>query len=504
MTAASRNVGTIADGVDRDRIAVIDLLDTAPVTLTYGDLTDRARAVARGLAKAGIVSGQRVGLLALNRADYLTVTLGATLVGAILVPLNIKLPFETLRAIMQIGEIDFLFYESPFRDLVMGGVRAVALGPDFEDFLDPGPFEAAPVTAATVSMQPYTSGSTGLPKGVLLTHGGQMWAAATLVEHRRLQPDHRAILAAPMYHKNAIVAMKTALLSGGSMVVMPRFDAAAYGKAIADWGVNMLTGVPTMMRLLLDSPGLPEPEARAKVQVVSMGSAPASDRLLADIRAAFPNAALQFNYGTTEGGPIMFGWFHPDGRERPPHSIGYPIPGCEWKLVGDRPDEGELAVRNPGIARGYHKRPDATAERFVDGWYRTGDILRHDDAGWFYFVARTDDMINSGGENIYPQEVEAVLERHPAVRAATVIGVEHAIKGQVPVAFVVLEDGAAADEAELKQFTLANGPAYAHPRRVLTVSRFPLTGTNKIDKAALRDSLGAAQPAEQEQGPAHV
>jgi len=111
-------------------------------------------------------------------------------------------------------------------------------------------------------------------------------------------------------------------------------------------------------------------------------------------------------------------------------------------------------------------------------------------------------MINSGGENVFPQEVEAVLERHPAVRAATVIGVEHAIKGQVPVAFVVLEDGATADEAELRQFTLANGPAYAHPRRVLTVSSFPLTGTNKIDKAALRDSFSAMQTAEQEQGPA--
>jgi acyl-CoA synthetase (AMP-forming)/AMP-acid ligase II len=115
MTAAPRNVGTIADTVDRDRIAVIDLAGPAPVTLTYGDLTDRARGVARGLTKAGIGPGQRVGLLSLNRADYLTVTLGTTLAGAVLVPLNIKLPFDTLRAIMQIGEIDFLFYEAPFR-----------------------------------------------------------------------------------------------------------------------------------------------------------------------------------------------------------------------------------------------------------------------------------------------------------------------------------------------------------------------------------------------------
>lgn len=504
MTGPARNIGTIADDVDRERIAVVDLADAEPFTRTYGELTDRARAVARGLAKAGVGPGQRVGLLSLNRSDYVTALLGTMLVGAIAVPLNVKLPFGTLRKIIDVGEVDFIFFEPAFAGLVTDNTAAVAFGPAFEDFLDPGPFDAAPVAADTVSMQPYTSGSTGLPKGVLLTHGGQAWAAEILVEHRRLRPDHRGILAAPFYHKNALVAVKTALRAGGSMVIMPRFDAAAYAETIAQWDVNMLTGVPTMMRLLLDSPALPGLEARRKVEVVSMGSAPASDRLLADLRAAFPNAALQFNYGTTEGGPIMHGWYHPEGKERPPHSIGYPIAGCDWKLVGDKADEGELLVRNPGVALGYHKRPDATAERFVDGWYHTGDILRHDADGWFYFVARSDDMINSGGENVFPQEVEAVLERHPAVRAATVIGVDHAIKGQVPVAFVVLEDGAAAAEDELKQFALANGPAYAHPRRVTVVSQFPLTGTNKIDKAALRTAFDTGQVTDQEKGPAHV
>ena len=504
MTAASRNAGTIADAVARDRIAVIDLLGPEPFTLTYGELTDRARAVARGLRKAGVGPGQRVGLLAFNRADYVTVVLGTMLAGAIAVPLNVKLPFETLRAIIQVGEIDFVFFEPPFRELVPPGVGSAGFGADFDAFLDPGPFEAAPVTAETVSMQPYTSGSTGLPKGVLLTHGGQIWAAEILVEHRRLRPDHRAILAAPLYHKNAIVAVKTALLSGGSMVVMPRFDAAAYAQAIDRWDVTMLTGVPTMMRLLLDSPALSDEAARRKVRVVSMGSAPASDKLLADLRAAFPEAELHLNYGTTEGGPIMFGWYHPDGRARPPHSIGYPIAGCEWKLDGARPGEGELIVRNPGVARGYHKRADATAARFAEGWYRTGDILRRDADGWFYFVARTDDIINSGGENVFPQEVEAVLERHPAVRAATVIGVDHEIKGQVPVAFVILEDGAIFDEAALKQFALANGPAYAHPRRVMAADQFPLTGTNKIDKAALRARIDEILATEQKRVSAHV
>ena len=487
MNAPVRNLGTIADDIARDRVAVIDLAGGVPCTLTYGELADRARAVARGLAAAGRTPGDRIGILALNRVDYITVLLGILRMGAIAVPLNVKLAAATLKHLIAVGEITFLFYESPFAACIDHVEGAVCFDDGFEAFLDPGVFEAASVTADSISMQPYTSGSTGLPKGVLLTHRGQDWAARTLVEHRRLTPGDRSILAAPMYHKNAIVAIKTALVSGGSMVVMSRFEADDYARAIAEHDVNMLTGVPTMMRLLLDSPALPDTSVRESVRVISMGSSPASDRLLADIAGAFPAAEIQLNYGTTEGGPIMLGWYHPDGLPRPPHSIGYPMPGCEWRLLGDDPKAGELVVRNPGVARGYHKRDEATAERFGDGWYRTGDLIRVDDDGWFYFVARADDMINSGGENVFPQEVEAVLERHAAVRQAAVIGIDHEVKGQVPVAFVVLESGATAAEAELKRFTLDHGPAYAHPRRVIAVASLPLTGTNKIDKSALAE-----------------
>ena len=495
MSEAVRNLGLIADHVPGGRLAVVDLGGDAARVITYDALRAEVRAVARGLAARGIRPGDRVGLLALNRAEYLTVAFGAVLAGAVVVPLNVKLSAETLRAILRQDGVAMLFAEDAFRDLAPEGVPVVGFSDEYRDFLQPGDFEAAPVQADTVSMQPYTSGSTGLPKGVLLTHGGQLWAAETLVAARRLSENDRAILAAPLYHKNAIVAAKTALRSGGAMIIMPRFDASGYAKAIEDWGVNMLTGVPTMMRLLLNSPELPPLEVREKVRVVSMGSSPASDRLLADIAEAFPKAEIHLNYGTTEGGPIMFGWYHPDGTPQPPHSIGYPIAGCEWKLDGNAPNEGELWVRNPGVAKGYLNRPEATERAFRDGWYRTGDILRHDENGWFYFGARMDDMMVSGGENVFPQEVEAILERHPDVRQTAVIGVPHEIKGQVPVAFVVLKDGARADEPALRQFALANGPAYAHPRRVLFVPQLPLTGTNKIDKAALANAYAQASAA---------
>ena len=293
------------------------------------------------------------------------------------------------------------------------------------------------------------------------------------------------MISAPFYHKNAIVAIKTALLPGACLAILPRFDAPATIAAMEHHRLTMLTGVPTMMSLILREPALAKAD-KSSVRVLSMGWSPASDQLLADLHTQFPAAEIHLNYGSTEGGPIMFGWYHPKGLRRPPHSIGYPIPGCEWKLVnGPSPDEGELYVRNPGVAKGYLNLPAATASRFEDGWYKTGDVLRHDGKGWFYFVGRVDDMFVSGGEDVFPQEVEALLERHPGVRQAAVIAVSHELKGMVPVAFVVRQTGTGVDEPALKEFTLAHGPAFAHPRRIVFVDAIPLTGTNKIDRAAL-------------------
>jgi acyl-CoA synthetase (AMP-forming)/AMP-acid ligase II len=217
-----------------------------------------------------------------------------------------------------------------------------------------------------------------------------------------------------------------------------------------------------------------------------MGSAPSSDQLLAQLRTAFPIAQALVVYGVTEGGPVPLGP-HPEGKPRPQGSIGVPYRGTGAKLIGGtHDDEGELIVCNPGILFAYHNLPKETAERVRDGWYYTGDICRRDRDGFYYFVGRTDDMFVSGGENIFPIEVERLLERHSAVHQAYVLPFEHEMKGQVPYAFVVLRDGAQVTEDELKQFALAHGPAYQHPRRVFFLSELPLAGTNKIDQKQLR------------------
>jgi acyl-CoA synthetase (AMP-forming)/AMP-acid ligase II len=217
-----------------------------------------------------------------------------------------------------------------------------------------------------------------------------------------------------------------------------------------------------------------------------MGSAPASRQLLEEINHRLPNAEPLVVYGVTEGGPVPLGP-HPAGKPRPLGSIGAAYAGTATRLVGGAsPDAGELIVKNPGVLLAYHNLPEETATRIRDGWYYTGDICRRDADGFFYFIGRTDDMFVSGGENIFPIEVETLLERHPAVQQVLVLPFDHALKGQVPYAFVVLRANHTSSEDDIKTFALANGPAYRHPRRVFFLDRMPLAGTNKIDQPLLR------------------
>jgi long-chain acyl-CoA synthetase len=299
-------------------------------------------------------------------------------------------------------------------------------------------------------------------------------------------PKDVILVAAPLYHKNALNAIKQGLTAGATMVLLPQFDVERYIAAIGEHRCTVISGVPTMMAMVLTRRDLLAKTDTSSVRTIMMGSAPSSPELLRDLRAHFPNAEPLVVYGVTEGGPVPLG-SHPEGKPRPPGSLGVPYPGTDAKLVGGPgADEGELALRNPGILLGYHNLPDETAKRLREGWYHTGDVFRRDRDGFYYFVGRTDDMFVSGGENIFPGEVEALLLRHPAVHQALVMPFDHELKGHVPYAFVVPRGGAKVTEDELKQFALANAPAYQHPRRVFFLEQFPLAGTNKVDREQLR------------------
>jgi acyl-coenzyme A synthetase/AMP-(fatty) acid ligase len=206
------------------------------------------------------------------------------------------------------------------------------------------------------------------------------------------------------------------------------------------------------------------------------------------LRHLLPQAAVTNAYGTTEAGPVVFGP-HPDGLPQPELSVGYPHPNVALRLVAgqDRDaDEGVLEMKCPALMLGYHNRPEVPSPITPDGFYVTGDVFRRDADGFHYFVGRTDDMFVSGGENIFPADVERMLERHPAVAQAAVVPVDDDIKGTKPVAFIVAKPGHAPDEQAIKRFALDNAPAYQHPRSVWFVDELPLASTNKIDRPALR------------------
>jgi acyl-CoA synthetase (AMP-forming)/AMP-acid ligase II len=202
------------------------------------------------------------------------------------------------------------------------------------------------------------------------------------------------------------------------------------------------------------------------------------------MRQALPNARILHGYGTTEAGPVVFA-----SQDHAPLSVGVAHPAVDLRLMRDGVevmDEGVLEMRCPAVMNGYHKLPEATRSAITpDGYYITGDVFRCDADGYFYFVGRADDMFVCGGENIYPGEVEKMLERHPAVHQACVVPVPDELKAHKPVAFVVPRAGAHVSEVEIKQFALAHAPAYQHPRRVWFLDELPLASTHKIDRRRL-------------------
>lgn len=498
------NLGLLfAEHALEDRAAIVDLRDAGrPRPVSFRELDALCNAVARGLRRAGVAEADRVAILSLNRVEFVATVLGAMRAGAVPVPINIKAAPETVQYIVNDAGAKLIFAEAQLRPLCPTGIDVIELGgASFQRFLDPGAFEAFDPAPDSVAIQPYTSGSTGRPKGVLLTHYGQNWSRRILAHTRRTTPGDVILVAAPLYHKNALNAVKQGLTAGATLPLLPQFRVEQYIEAIGRYGASVISGVPTMMSMVLARKDLLARTDTSSVRTIMMGSAPSSAQLLGELAATFPNAEPLVVYGVTEGGPVPLGP-HPEGKARPRGSIGYPYPGTEARLIGggnsqgdDKGDaEGELILRNPGVLLGYHNLPEETAARLRDGWYHTGDICRRDREGYYYFVGRTDDMFVCGGENIFPIEVETLLEKHPAVHQAYVMPFRHELKGEVPYAFVVLRAGEHTGEEELKQFALANGPAYQHPRRIFFLDQLPLAGTNKIDREQLRAWVAEGAP----------
>lgn len=473
-----------------DRPFIIQLSPEAneQLRLSYGEARARIAALARGLLKRDLKRGDAVAIVAANSADYLVAYMATMAAGLVSVCVNHKLPRETVAHIMKDSAVKLALADAERSPLVAELVPTVPME-QLDSLLDPGPFQPVDMAPEEVSMVLYTSGSTGLPKGVPLSHGGYIWATGCTPEQRPGIEGKMVLIAAPLFHMNGLFSAKLVMLHGGTIVLMTAFTARGYIRAIDRYRVAMITSVPTMLALVMR-----ETEELAKADLTCVttavtGSAPSTAEFFEQMHRLFPKAETANSWGTTESGPIAFGP-HPDGIPKPMGALGYLRKNIDVKFVGGAETgatQGVLHIRTPALMTGYLNREADTRKRLIDGWYDTGDVMRRDENGFVFFIGRADDMFQCGGENVYPGEVEKILGQHPDVAQACVVSVPDEIKYQLPVAFVVPRPGTQPSEEALRRFALDNGPAYAHPRAVWFVPELPLAGTNKIDRKALTE-----------------
>jgi len=490
MSLTTQNLGALAAArANEDTTALIAVArDGSERHYSGRSLEMGICAVAAMLVKRGLPPGSRIGILADNSSEYLIACMGTMRAGMVSVPINQKQPRDIIDYIVADAGISLVFAD---------GEGAARLGTSVEVMpIDKLPIEAIgfsepAVDAEDTAMILYTSGSTGKPKGVVLSHRSQLAMIENIVSGRDLAlfKDRTGIVAAPMFHMNALVFIASLLAGSGRTVLMTKFDAELFARLIEKHRVNLVTGVPTMITVLYDAmPRLKAPDF-SSVSTVYIGSAPVTEAVVKQARKMMPNAAVINSYGTTESGGGLFGP-HPEGISRPPTSVGFPQPNVQLRLEGDE-NGGVLHVKARSGMSGYLNLPELTAERFQGGWFDTRDIFQVDQNGFYYFVGRADDMFVCSGENIYPGEVEKIIETHPDVVQASVVPVADRTRGQMPVAWVVSAN-AALDEKALKDHVLSHAAPHLHPRRVWFVDQLPLGGTGKIDRRAL---IGRAEAA---------
>ncbi|SLN57227.1 class I adenylate-forming enzyme family protein [Roseisalinus antarcticus] len=492
MTGPVQNLGCLgAKFTEPGHIAVVDLSDPDnPRQIDYPTFHASCDAVARGLVARGLGPGDTVGVYCSNRVEFLEVFYGAMRAGVVPVMMGILNSADTIHWIIDNSDVSIVFCETGLAGNLPADVPGVLVDDDGDDglstFKDFGPFEPFQPDADSVAFHAYTSGSTGRPKGVLLSHRAHTWVARTISEDRHFSPEDRMLVAAPLYHKHAMNSIKCVLHGGSTVVLMRKFEARSFVQAINTFKTTILGGVPTIFALILRQRDLIAGQDYSFVRLATIGGAPASDELIDNVAELFPNASINLIFGITETSAALFG-SHPESGKRPRHSVGYPMPGNEFRLVdGESEDFGVLHVRGPGMMSGYAKNDAEYNKRMdADGWFNTGDILRRDAEGWYFFVGRSDDMFTSSGHNIYPAEVELVIERLPEVDQAVVVPAPDEIKHTVPYAFVVRQAGSDLDEAAIKQYVLENAPPYQHPRKVIFLPELPMTGVGKIDRRRL-------------------
>jgi malonyl-CoA/methylmalonyl-CoA synthetase len=471
------------------------LADESGARLCYGDLDAVSRRAAGRLHAAGLRAGDRILVSAAASLDLAVAHVACLRLGLVVVPTNTAYAAPELAHV--VGDA------RPRAAIADDASRADALrraDPELRVWTPalrlpdtaPPPLDAAAPDAT--ALLGYTSGTTGRPKGAVLSHANLLASAESLRAAWRWRGDDRLVLALPLFHMHGLgVGLHGALHAGGSVYLMPQFEPGAVVSAIASFGATLFFGVPTMYHRLLAANAAP---ALRRLRLCVSGSAP----LPADLFAAFERACGQRileRYGMTETVMLVS---NPVEGERRAGTVGVPLPGVELRLVphvsrsepepseGHRKVPAQIQVRGPNVFAGYWERPDANAEAFTpDGWFRTGDLGELDPAGYLVITGRAKELIISGGYNVYPREVEDALRAHPAIADAAVVGTPSPEWGEVVTAYVETKASEAPPElAELRRFLADRLAPYKQPRLLHAIDALPRNALGKVQKHRLR------------------
>ncbi|MEO6652113.1 MAG: long-chain fatty acid--CoA ligase [Ilumatobacteraceae bacterium] len=474
-------------------------------TFTYADLDRRVDAMSSYLRSIGVGRGDRVGVLAHNGVEFFDIQFACARIGAICVLLNWRLTVTELEYILNDSAPDLLVHDTEFaeaaRDLqvrcsidellqIDGG------GPDsaYESALtrfDGEPVERAALTHADVITIMYTSGTTGLPKGAMITHGMNFWNCVNLGIPAGIGLDTVHLNVLPLFHTGGLNCYSNPVLhAGGTVVILKTFDPGETLGVIGDetQGITHFFGVPAPYQFMMQHPDFADTDL-TRLRVAGVGGAPCA---LAIMEAwAERGVSLNQGFGMTETSPACI-FLDPGDALRKIGSTGKALMHTEFRIVNEGGDNcgsdeiGELWVAGPNITPGYWNKPEATASAFEGRWLKTGDAARMDDEGFVYIVDRWKDMYISGGENVYPAEVENVLYQLPEVAEAAIIGVPSDRWGEVGLAVLALKPGAEIDRATVQEYCAGRLAKFKVPSDIALVDALPRNATGKVLKRELR------------------
>jgi fatty-acyl-CoA synthase len=483
-----------------DKIAVVDLASRR--RLSYAKFDVRISRLASHLRDTlKIARGDRVAVLALNTSDTLEVQFACGRIGAVFLPLNTRLTVPELQYIVGDSLPKLMIHDGDLAEIALTVAKlckvsaTLLLGAG-------GSYEAAiasakpldhfeNVTLDDVSTIMYTSGTTGQPKGAIITHGMTFWNCVNLGGPAYISPSSVLLTVLPLFHTGGLNCYTNPVLhAGGTVLIMRAFDPGAALQLISDptEGINQFFGVPAIYQFMAQHPAFASADF-SRLVIGGVGGAPMPVPLLKTWEER--GVALQQGYGMTETSPAVLTLDREDAV-RKAGSSGKPVLHTEVRIV--RPDGtdasvGELWVKGPNVTPGYWNRPDANASSFTDGWLHTGDATRIDEDGFYYIVDRWKDMYISGGENVYPAEVESVLHQLAAIAEAAVIGIPNEQWGEVGMAIVAVKPGHTLAAAEIHAHCQANLARFKCPSRIEFVDALPRNATGKIHKPTLRKNF---------------